>query len=669
MKMFSSPEHHAGVLQGLRIPCVIVDEGLRVVYVNQPFLDLFERSRPPEAYLGMDFSDFFYGSRDQPSYIGRCVKEGAQVDGLELEGVTVKGNKVTFRYDASPLRDENGAVIGAFATAVDLTELRGKERDVALLAAFPRQSPHPVLAVGPRGQVVYANPAAKDIVERYGLGGPAGLLPQGHADIASACLESCVESQDMETRVGDRIFTWTYKPIPEENLVHVHAMDVTVIRRFEESLLHNAYHDGLTGLPNRALFLDRLTQALRRDTEGDECLAVMFLDLDRFKQINDAHGHEVGDELLRMAAARIRESLSPQDTLARLGGDEFAILSGEPVLTGEALGIAEVTHRALRQPFRVRDVDFFITASIGVALAQGDSKTAVDLLRDADTAMFRAKALGGGGSAVFDQDMHLEARNRLVLEMELVRAVREKEFTVHYQPIMDLREGKICGFEALARWLHPQRGLVSPGVFIPLAEETGMIGPIGAFVMEEACRQGAAWMALRPDDMRTMSVNLSARQMRDDAARELVAGALASSGLSADRLKVEITESAVMGDVARALETLGALKALGVSLSIDDFGTGYSSLSYLRRFPFDFMKVDRSFVMAAEESHENVEIIRTIVTLAHSLGKEVVAEGVETEGQLALMREMGCEYAQGYLFSKPLPPPEAEAFLLAGKRW
>ncbi len=669
MKMLSAPEHHAGVLRNLCIPCVIVDANMRILYVNQPLLDLFERSRPPEAYLGMDFSTFYYGTPDRLSYLAKCVAQGAHISGMELENVTAKGNVVVFRYDAAPIHGENGGVIGAFATALDLTELRDKKRDIAFLAAFARQSPYPVLAVNALGDVIYANPAAMDLVSRHGLAGPKDLLPQGNEDIATACLDACVETQDMETRVGDRILNWTYKPIPEEGLVHAYATDVTVIRRFEESLLHSAYHDGLTGLPNRTLLTDRLTQALRGDMEEDECLAVMFLDLDRFKQVNDAHGHEVGDELLRLAARRIQAAVSPKDTLARLGGDEFAILAGAPVLAGEALGMAEVIHRALRQPFRVGEADFFITASIGVALARGESKTAGDMLRDADTAMFRAKALGGGASAVFDQDMHREARDRLVLEMELVRAVRRREFTVHYQPIMDLRTGAVSGFEALARWMHPERGLVSPGVFIPLAEETGMIGPIGAFVMEEACRQGAAWMALRPADMRTMSVNLSVRQMRDRTAQELVARALGSSGLPADRLKVEITESAVMGDVERALETLGALKALGASLSIDDFGTGYSSLSYLRRFPFDFMKVDRSFVMAADESPENVEIIRTIVSLAHSLGKEVVAEGVETAGQLALMRELGCEYAQGYLFSRPLPAAEAEAFLLSGKRW
>ena len=440
--------------------------------------------------------------------------------------------------------------------------------------------------------------------------------------------------------------------------------------------LYDAFHDSLTGLPNRDLFVESLGRAIA-NTRGRRSylFAVLFLDLDRFKVINDSLGHLAGDELLMSVVLRLRASIARADTVARVGGDDFAILVRN-VDVDSAVDLADRIHQALIVPFELRGQEVFVTASIGIAVGGEPTASSREqpehLLRDAHTAMYRAKALGTGRYQVFNASMHDLAVERLQLETDLRMAVKRREFLLHYQPFVCLATGKIIGFEALVRWQHPLRGLISPIKFIPVAEETGAIVPLGEWVLEEACRQLRLWEGMFDFDRPLiMSVNLSGKQFAQPDLVARIKEILGTTGLSAKSLKLEITESVVMDDVESAIAVLKEMKALNVKLGIDDFGTGYSSLSYLSRFPTDTLKVDRSFVgrMELESEGENVAIVRTIVALAHTLGMDVIAEGVETAAQLAKLRAIGCEYGQGYFFAKPLPSDDATALMASDPQW
>jgi diguanylate cyclase (GGDEF)-like protein/PAS domain S-box-containing protein len=437
--------------------------------------------------------------------------------------------------------------------------------------------------------------------------------------------------------------------------------DITDRKRAEEQLLHDAFHDALTGLPNRALFMDHVKMAIQRSRRnGERLFAALFLDLDRFKIINDSLGHMVGDQLLVGIAHRLEACLRPGDTVARLGGDEFTILLEDLAATEDAIDVARRVQEAVSQPFNIGGHEVFTTASIGIALSMTGYERAEDLLRDADTAMYRAKMMGKKRHVVFDKEMHDRAMELLQIETDLRRAITRKEFFLQYQPIVSLQTGKVSSFEALVRWQHPERGLVSPSEFIPVAEETGLIIPLGQWVLGEACRQMREWQkAQKLDGSVTMSVNLSSRQFSQADLIEQVSQALRETNLRAANLKLEITESMVMENFDTAIDMLAQLRNLGVGLSIDDFGTGYSSLSYLHRFPIDTLKIDRSFVTQMTDNTENAEIVRTIVTLARSLDMNVIAEGVETREQLRQLRGLGCDYGQGYLFSKPVGASQA----------
>ncbi|MBA2735048.1 MAG: EAL domain-containing protein [Acidobacteria bacterium] len=432
--------------------------------------------------------------------------------------------------------------------------------------------------------------------------------------------------------------------------------DITDRKRAEERLHHEAFHDGLTGLPNRALFMDHLKLSVERGKRRDDRLfAVLFLDLDRFKVINDSLGHMVGDQLLVGIARRLEICLRPGDTVARLGGDEFTVLLEDLMMVTEAIEVADRLQKALALPFNLNGHEVFATVSIGIALSSTGYDRPEEVLRDADTAMYRAKMLGKARHEVFDKTMHARAMNLLQMEADLRHAIERKEFILHYQPIVALDTGTISGFEALIRWHHPERGFVSPDEFIPIAEETGLIIPIGHWVLEEACRQIHVWQEQYPQyPPLQISVNLSGKQFINANLINQIRYILKETCVEPHSLKLEITESMVMENVETAIDMLKQLRTLGIELSIDDFGTGYSSLSYLHRFPISTLKVDRSFVSRMSDNNENAEIVRTILMLARSLKMDVVAEGVETQDQLMQLAMLECEYGQGYYFSKPL---------------
>jgi diguanylate cyclase (GGDEF)-like protein len=436
--------------------------------------------------------------------------------------------------------------------------------------------------------------------------------------------------------------------------------------------------DPLTNLPNRALFMDRLDRLVARSaTPGSPAFAVFFLDVDRFKIINDSLGHLAGDELLVGIARRLEASLRSSDTvsrfggehtLARLGGDEFTVLLDGLHSPQDAELVAERLLSVVAQPFDLRGRKIVTSASIGIVLNAARYQKAEEMIRDADTAMYRAKALGKARCEIFDTSMLTAVEQRLQLESDLRHALEREELRIYYQPIVSLSEGRLCGFEALLRWQHPQRGLVSPAEFIPTAEETGLIVPIGSWVLREACRQMRAWEAEFPECAALMiNVNLSARQCMQPDLLADIERILADTGLAPGRVKLEITESAILENSETIVQVLNDIRALGVQLGLDDFGTGYSALSYLRQFPFQTVKVDRSFVNGVENG-SNAEIVRTIISLAAALAMDVTAEGIETAQQLACLKDLDCEFGQGFYFCKPLPREDAHAALEA-RRW
>jgi diguanylate cyclase (GGDEF)-like protein/PAS domain S-box-containing protein len=446
--------------------------------------------------------------------------------------------------------------------------------------------------------------------------------------------------------------------------------DITERKRAEAKLAYGALHDSLTALPNRALFMDRLDAARERIRRGDQAMvAVLFVDLDRFKVVNDSLGHAVGDRMLQETARRLENALRGGHTLARFGGDSFTILAEGISGPLEATHLAERLQQAVTSPYVLEGQEIFCTASVGVALARSGQESAEELLRNADAALSRSKMLGKGRMQVFDRAIHAEAMSRLQLESELRRAMERDELRLHFQPLVALDTGEIDSFEALLRWPHPERGDVPPATFIPLAEETGLIIPLGRWVIDACCRQVRRWKEADPEFSADVSVNLSARQFEDPGLVDHLRRALDEHGIAPSSFTVEITETVLLERAGPAAGILERLREMGVRLSMDDFGTGYSSLGYLHRFPIDLVKIDRSFVRRMDRDGRSAQLVHAIVSLARNLRVRVVAEGVETSEQLAALRGMGCEYAQGFLFAEALPAGEAGALAARRPRW
>ena len=443
------------------------------------------------------------------------------------------------------------------------------------------------------------------------------------------------------------------------------------LKESKEHFRHAAFHDTLTNLPNRALLAENLKFVIERAKQHEDYqFAVLFLDLDRFKNVNDSLGHSIGDQLLIAMARRLESCTREADMVARLGGDEFAVLLDGIPDQNEAARMGQRIQEKLQSPFNLSGHEVFTTTSIGIALSSTGYDHPENMLRDADTAMYRAKAKGKACYEIFDKGMHTHAVYLLQMENDLRRAIEREELRVHYQPIVSLDSGQLAGFEALVRWQHPERGFINPSDFIPLAEDTGLIVPLGLWVLRRACEQLGQWQWQSAANRSLfMSVNLSGKQVARPKLVSEIRQVLEETRIDPKYLKLEITESAVMENAETAVQLLRRLKALGVHLSIDDFGTGYSSLGYLHRFPVNTLKVDRSFVGRIGEAAENIEIVRTIISLAENMGMEVVAEGVETLSQLAQLRKLNCQYGQGYLFSRPVDAESVSTWISRKPHW
>ena len=621
---------------------------------------------------------------------------------VEYRVVHPDGATRWLRDRAYPLLNEVGEVYRVLGVAEDVTTRKEAEEALQeqreLYEVMLNSLPVEVVLFDASHRYLFCNPTAIgndgtrewligkddfDYCAYRGLDVSVAENRRAHFGRAVAGRETVAFEESFVNAGGERRYYWrhfrpVYSPEGELQLVLGYGRDITkrkkakeelealnrslegrvnertaALARANERLQHDAFHDALTGLPNRALFMDRLGQTLARgQREPNQAFAVFFLDFDRFKVVNDSLGHAAGDALLVAIGERLRESLRPGDTVARLGGDEFTLLALGVKGEDEALVLAGRLKELFVEPFCIEGRELHINASVGVVLSALGYERAADILRDADIAMYRAKALGRGEHALFDAPMREEARSLMTLEAELRTALRKGELEVHYQPIISTQGGKVTGFEALVRWPHPKRGFVPPAQFIPVAEEVGLISDIGRFVLLEACRQAALWQR-RTGRPLTVNVNVSSQEFAQPGFVEQVRAALGEAGLPAPCLRLELTESLLIDGSPEVKETLKGLRALGVGLQIDDFGTGYSSLSYLQRFDADALKVDRSFI-AKLDSPESAELVRTIVTMAHNLGMKVVAEGVETGEQREVLTTLGCEYLQGYLFSKPL---------------
>jgi len=662
----------------------------RIAYVNPAGTKLFG-ARKPEELLGKSILDFIHPEYREvvKARLRKVEEEGEQASSLEQRLVRPDGRVVYVEATSLPIVYEGRPAIQALIR--DITERKRAEearrKSEARHRAVVDNAFDAIITATAEGEIRSFNRRAEAMFgyeAREVIGRPLALLvpervraprPNGSRRYAEEAepgrtmevtarskegVEFPVELSIAEVREGDDVLLTSI------------IRDITERKVFEAQLTYQALHDSLTDLPNRTLFLDRLEHALAQMRRREEItMAVLFIDLDDFKNVNDSLGHEMGDEMLKAASVRLRRCMRPRDTAARLGGDEFAILLEDIGGLRGAARVAERIIEELRACFELRGHEVFVTPSIGISLCgSSDQRRAENMLRDADLAMYKAKESGKANYQVFDPIMYQKVLERLDLEKDLRRAVEHGEFVLHYQPKVLLKTGKIAGVEALVRWEHPERGLVLPEEFVPVAEETALISLLGAWVLEETCRQASRW---REGGFRELldlvSVNLSAIQLQRPDLIEEVAGVLRRCGLDPCNLSLEITESVVMSEAPHNIARLDELKNLGVKLAIDDFGTGYSSLSYLRRFPVSYLKIDRSFIEGLRESPEDTAVVSGIIALAHVLGMETIAEGVETAEQLRALRDLGCDMAQGNYLSEPLTDEELPGFLATDPRW
>jgi diguanylate cyclase (GGDEF)-like protein len=662
-------------VNNLWLGIILFNRSREVIYCNQRYMDMYGFS-PEQVRPGTPVSNL----------IQHRLKLGLKIRGeagayirARTEGTIVSERTIQefddgriIAYTSHPLPGGGG-----MATHEDITEreelsARLQQRNMQFDTAINNMS-HGLCFFDANQRLIVCN---KHFIDMYGLppervrpGTPlseivdlrfeAGSVPTTTPDEYLKWLTDLVASAEpvdciVEVRNG-RTFKIRHRPMPDRGWVATHE-DITEQRRVELKIAHMAHHDALTNLANRALLNQRLEQAFA----SNQTFAVHHVDLDKFKSVNDTLGHHAGDALLKGVSERLRRLVRPSDTIARMGGDEFVVLQTPIGDRSEAGALAQRIIEEMSAPFEIDEQQTIAGASVGIAIAPADGATPEQSLRNADLALYQAKSDGRGLYRFFEPAMDEQVQSRRALELDLRKALAGGEFELHYQPLVKSHTGEISGFEALIRWQHPQRGLIPPNSFIPLAEEIGLIVPIGEWVIRQACMTASRW----PKHLH-VAINISAVQFRCAGLAEVIVGALAAAGLDASRLEIEITESVLLQDKEGTLATLHRLRALGIRIAMDDFGTGYSSLSYLQCFPFDKIKIDRSFVRGVATDAGSLNIVRAIAALASGLGMTATAEGVETREQLDRIAAEGCTEMQGYLFSRPLPAAEIERRFLS----
>ncbi|MEO5692114.1 MAG: EAL domain-containing protein [Usitatibacter sp.] len=659
------------LLDAIPNPVYFKDREGRYVLYNRAFDELFGGGR---SWIGKTVHDLF----DSPNALAhqdrdRPLLERPASTTYELLMPTAAGDTRQMLYNKVSFIDQAGEVAGLIGTITDVTRYKETERALeaseARFRVLTESSIDLISVVDADGRIVYQSPALRHLLgyepaETVGRN-LSELVHRDDLDLAMAAFRRVIDARQtmepIEFRLRHRDGMWrTFESLGTNCLSnpHIHGVvfnsrDVTDRKVIQQRIQHLAYHDNLTGLPNRSLLQDRLAHSIARAERTSKKVAVLFLDLDNFKNINDTLGHDVGDELLRQVSRRLTDCVRLEDTIARQGGDEFIVLLDSLEDSRGASIVAQKVLSALRQSFTLTGLEQHVSGSVGIALYPEDGRDAQTLMKNADTAMFHGKGQGKNTYQYFTAQMNIAVKRRMTLESALRRAVMQKDFVLHYQPQIDLESGEIVAVEALVRWKTEDSGTVMPGDFIPLAEETGLINELGEWVLREGCRQAAEWqsMGLPP---RRMAINLSARQFGDRNFLDMVTRVLAETGLEPQYLELEITESQVMRQTEGMIMLLTKLSQMGVQLAIDDFGTGYSSLSYLKRLPIQKLKIDQSFVRDITVDPNDTAIVVAIINMARSLDLETIAEGVETAGQLALLRSKGCRTGQGFYFSAPV---------------